>query len=241
MVGAIKKKESTLLMNPFLLEAPENRPSKKAKTESLPFRVFLLPFQKPNKDVLLERVISGGQTGADQAGLEAAFNIGITTGGWAPPNFSTSSGPNLTLKNVYGLKELPLSSYKSIPQAYVLRSKRNIDESSGTIAFRCVSSLGTDKSIKYCLTSKWNKTDWETLGSHSQYRPCLVITSVSTDVRSSVIDSVVYFIVSNHLRTVNIVGHRSDLSAQTPNYSQSVRIILEAAFTCIPFLKKEKL
>ena len=38
---------------------------------------------------MLERVISGGQTGADQAGLRAARACGIPTGGWltgaAPP------------------------------------------------------------------------------------------------------------------------------------------------------------
>jgi Circularly permutated YpsA SLOG family len=33
---------------------------------------------------MLERVISGGQTGADQAALRAARACGIPTGGWAP-------------------------------------------------------------------------------------------------------------------------------------------------------------
>ena len=32
----------------------------------------------------LERVITGGQTGADQAGWRSAQAVGITTGGWMP-------------------------------------------------------------------------------------------------------------------------------------------------------------
>jgi hypothetical protein len=32
--------------------------------------------------LLPERVVSGGQTGADQAGLIAARRFGIPTGGW---------------------------------------------------------------------------------------------------------------------------------------------------------------
>jgi hypothetical protein len=32
----------------------------------------------------LTRLISGGQTGADQGGLRAARAAGIETGGWAP-------------------------------------------------------------------------------------------------------------------------------------------------------------
>jgi hypothetical protein len=32
---------------------------------------------------MLKKIVSGGQTGADQAGLKAARAAGIETGGWA--------------------------------------------------------------------------------------------------------------------------------------------------------------
>jgi hypothetical protein len=38
---------------------------------------------------MLERVITGGQTGADQAGWRAARARGIVTGGWMPMGFRT--------------------------------------------------------------------------------------------------------------------------------------------------------
>ncbi len=38
------------------------------------------------------RIISGGQTGADRAGLEAGKLLGVATGGTAPANFLTENG-----------------------------------------------------------------------------------------------------------------------------------------------------
>lgn len=51
----------------------------------------------------LRRVISGGQTGADQAGLIAAHKIGLATGGTAPSGWYTEAGPNPLLE-LLGLK-----------------------------------------------------------------------------------------------------------------------------------------
>jgi len=42
--------------------------------------------------LLPEKVISGGQTGADQAGLVAAARFAIPTGGWMPHGFETAEG-----------------------------------------------------------------------------------------------------------------------------------------------------
>ncbi len=54
----------------------------------------------------LQRIISGGQTGADQAGLYTATRFGIPTGGWAPHNWWTSRGQERhLLRDVYHLEE----------------------------------------------------------------------------------------------------------------------------------------
>ena len=42
---------------------------------------------------MLGGVISGGQTGVDQAALRAARALGIPTGGWAPRGRATEDGP----------------------------------------------------------------------------------------------------------------------------------------------------
>ena len=36
---------------------------------------------------MLEKIISGGQTGADQAAWRAAKAFGVPTGGWMPKDF----------------------------------------------------------------------------------------------------------------------------------------------------------
>jgi len=72
------------------------------------------------------KIISGGQTGADEAGLRAAIHIGFETGGTAPKNYKTLIGSNYSLKSVYGLKE-------SISSDYPPRTEDNVNDSDGTL------------------------------------------------------------------------------------------------------------
>jgi len=75
---------------------------------------------------MIAKVVSGGQTGADQAGLKAAFDFGIITGGYAPKNFETSEGPNRQLlQKKYGLVEYG--------EGYGPRTVQNVKASDGTI------------------------------------------------------------------------------------------------------------
>ena len=72
-------------------------------------------------------IISGGQSGADQAGLEAGYINGIKTSGFAPPGYQTSVGPNpKLLRDKYGLKEHPIKGYKE-------RTWANVEASHGTV------------------------------------------------------------------------------------------------------------
>lgn len=71
----------------------------------------------------LERMVSGGQTGADQAALDVAVELGIPHGGWIPKGRKTEAGP-LPLK--YRLKEMPTDSYQK-------RTEQNVIDSDGTL------------------------------------------------------------------------------------------------------------
>jgi hypothetical protein len=51
---------------------------------------------------VLDRVVSGGQTGADQAGWRAARASGIATGGWMPEGFLTEAEPQLDFAGCSG-------------------------------------------------------------------------------------------------------------------------------------------
>ena len=41
---------------------------------------------------MIEKIISGGQTGADRAALDTAIEIGIPHGGWVPKGRKTEDG-----------------------------------------------------------------------------------------------------------------------------------------------------
>lgn len=57
------------------------------------------------------RIISGGQTGADQGGLKAARAEGYVTGGWAPRGWWTDEGAAPWLAE-YGLQESSFRGYR---------------------------------------------------------------------------------------------------------------------------------
>jgi hypothetical protein len=59
---------------------------------------------------MLQKIISGGQTGADQAAWRAAEAFGVQTGGWMPQAFVTEDGPRPELAQRYGAAELPAFS-----------------------------------------------------------------------------------------------------------------------------------
>jgi len=49
--------------------------------------------ERPNDmAIFIKKIISGGQTGVDQAALEVAINLGIDCGGWCPPGRMCETG-----------------------------------------------------------------------------------------------------------------------------------------------------
>ncbi|HDI59605.1 MAG TPA: hypothetical protein ENF48_04475 [Desulfobacteraceae bacterium] len=73
----------------------------------------------------ITKIISGGQTGADQAALDAAIELGIDHGGWVPKGRLTEDGP---LADKYRLTETRTASYPE-------RTERNVLDGDGTVIF----------------------------------------------------------------------------------------------------------
>ena len=71
----------------------------------------------------IKKIVSGGQTGADQAGLDFAIEHGIPHGGWIPKGRLTEAGP---LPELYQLQEMPTKSYPK-------RTEKNVLDSDGTL------------------------------------------------------------------------------------------------------------
>ncbi len=95
----------------------------------------------------LNKVISGGQTGADRAGLECAKALGLATGGTAPKGYRTENGTDVSLKD-FGLTE-------SVDTSYVPRTRANAKNSDVTLWFGKTTSPGYYCTKKAC--KDWGK------------------------------------------------------------------------------------
>jgi Circularly permutated YpsA SLOG family len=72
---------------------------------------------------MLRKIISGGQSGADRAGLDFAIENGLEHGGYVSRGRKAEDG---RIDDRYNLVELSTGSYPA-------RTRRNIEESDGTV------------------------------------------------------------------------------------------------------------
>lgn len=92
---------------------------------------------------MVELIISGGQSGADQGGLLAARDLGIPTGGRAPRGWITEDGPQPELLQGFGLTEHSLPGYDT-------RTLANVCMSDATIIFGTLKGLGSRLTFRLC-------------------------------------------------------------------------------------------
>lgn len=73
------------------------------------------------------RIISGGQTGVDQAALFAAAEAGLPTGGYMPRGWTTQDGPRPEFEDVFGM-------FQHFSPKYAPRTEFNVGIADFTIA-----------------------------------------------------------------------------------------------------------
>jgi hypothetical protein len=83
--------------------------------------------------MLIKRIISGGQTGADRAGLDAAISHGIPIGGFIPSGRWAEDGP--ISSDYVGLRECESRDPAE-------RTILNVDHSDGTLIFTYGKPIG---------------------------------------------------------------------------------------------------
>lgn len=87
------------------------------------------------------KIISGGQTGADRAGLDFALEKGIPCGGYCPKGRIAEDGP-IDVK--YPLTEMASKDY-------LVRTKKNVQEADGTIIFTLGPlGRGSKRTMDFC-------------------------------------------------------------------------------------------
>ena len=74
---------------------------------------------------MIAKLVSGGQTGADRAGLDAAIELGLSYGGWCPNGRRAEDG---TIPARYALAETPSANC-------LQRTEWNVRDSDGTVVF----------------------------------------------------------------------------------------------------------
>ena len=72
---------------------------------------------------VIEKIVSGGQTGVDRAALDAAMQLGIPVGGWCPRGRRAEDG---RISDDYPLMETAAANYSD-------RTERNVRDSDGTL------------------------------------------------------------------------------------------------------------
>lgn len=142
---------------------------------------------EPAPVIQVTRIISGGQTGADQGALAAAKRLGLPTGGWMPRGFLTESGPRPDFAMLYGMREHPEADYTP-------RTEANVRDADGTLIIGDASSGGSRDTKEFC-------------GKH--HKPCYVLPWRSG--QPVPLDSVSEFrrwLAEHHIRVLNVAGNR---------------------------------
>ncbi|MGB7325247.1 MAG: putative molybdenum carrier protein [Rubripirellula sp.] len=130
-----------------------------------------------------DRIVSGGQTGVDRAGLDAAIDLGINHGGWCPKGRLAEDG---TVPAKYQLTEYSSSKYAA-------RTAQNVIDSDATlILFERKLNGGTLLTARLCKRHK---------------RPCFLI---QMDVEGA--QGAIAWLAELRPATLNIAGPRESTS-----------------------------
>lgn len=133
---------------------------------------------------MLKKIISGGQTGADRAGLDAAIDFGLDHGGAIPLGRRTEDG---VLPSNYHLQEMSTPSYPA-------RTEKNVLDSDATLIFSHGDLTGGSR-----LTRDKTK-------EHSKPYLHIDLDKLSTDQAVQYIE---VFLAKHPIEVLNVAGPRA--------------------------------
>ena len=147
-----------------------------------------------------ERIISGGQTGADRAALDFAIAFDYSHGGWAPRGREAEDGC-IALK--YQLTELPEGGYRQ-------RTRRNVEDSDGTLIVNLGALDGGTLATKI-FAEKAGKP--------------LFVAQVDDGVTAEMAAGVLAWLRAHDIKTLNVAGPRE---SKRPGIYQQTTALLQA-------------
>lgn len=132
----------------------------------------------------IEKIISGGQTGADQGALDAAIDCNIPHGGSIPAGRLTEAG---VLPERYNLVEMTTDSYPA-------RTAQNVKDGDATLIVSH-GALSGGSALTRDLAARYG-------------RPCMHIDLEQYD-RDSAVQAVAEWLQEHQVRTLNVAGPRA--------------------------------
>ena len=136
----------------------------------------------------IEKIISGGQTGADRAGIDVAIDLGIDYGGAVPKGRITEDG-------TLGLKYGTMTEMTS--KSYAARTERNVTDSDATLLFT-FDKLGSGSALTVKLARK-------------HHRPFLHI-NLSKQTDNEVVKIITEWLDDSKPEILNVAGSRESTS-----------------------------
>ncbi len=152
--------------------------------------------------LILVKIVSGGQTGADRAALNWAMMHGVPHGGWCPQGRKAEDG---TIAPGYRLTETPSDSY-------VQRTEWNVRDSDGTVIL----------SLSRTLTGGSRRTA-ELAQQHG--KPWLHLSKDANKGNAG--ERLRRFVQQHHIRVLNVAGPRASTE---PDIGEFVTTTLDLAF-----------
>ncbi|MBW1772144.1 MAG: putative molybdenum carrier protein [Deltaproteobacteria bacterium] len=152
---------------------------------------------------MIEKIISGGQTGADRAALDVAIKLGIPHGGWISKGRKTEDGK---LPTKYALKETPSIGYTQ-------RTEMNVVDSEGTLIVSH-GRLRGDAALTQKLAKKHN-------------RPCFHLNLKKT-MQHKASEIVRFWIDARKIKILNVAG---SAASNDPKIYKAVRRLLQVVIT----------
>jgi hypothetical protein len=135
---------------------------------------------------MIERIISGGQTGADRAGLDAAMLEGVEYGGWLPKGRMSEDGA--VPRRYKHMKEMTTAKYPP-------RTRKNVLDSDGTVIF-------THGSLK---ASRGSRLTMRIATVEKKQRLWINLKMTTLD---EAVDDVYRWLVAGRVKVLNVAGSR---------------------------------
>ncbi len=142
----------------------------------------------------VQRIVSGGQTGVDRAGLNVAIALNIDHGGWCPRGRLAEDGP---IPEQYNLQETAAAEYS-------IRTEKNVIDSDATLLL-FIGSLQRGTLLTYRFTKRHSKPSLR------------VRLDNATDVRA-----IQAWLWDFQIKTLNIAGPRESSQPGIQNTAEKL-------------------